>query len=78
MTEERDQHIKRIDDHCHQLMERYDSVQVFVTKHTEIENGGTIHFNRGCGNWMARYGQIQEWMIYEDERIRINCKENSL
>lgn len=48
------------------LAEHFPSVQIFV--HRE-RNGGTPSHNQqtcisaGRGDWYARYGQIQEWML---------------
>ena len=43
-----------------QLMQHFDTVQVFVTR---VEpSGETIGFGPGRGNWYARYGQVHEWL----------------
>lgn len=58
--------------HINDLMMRFDSVQVFVTRQESPEIG-TVAFSDGRGNWYARYGQITEWvenggsMAREDE-----------
>lgn len=43
------------------LMEHCDSVQIFVTKHDGGESE-TASYETGGGNFMARYGQISEWL----------------
>ena len=55
--------------HCQQLIEHFDSVQIFVTR-SEPEKDGTIHIARGTGNWFARYGQVAAWLTKENEAQR--------
>ena len=54
------------------LGEHFDSVQIFATRHDSGGSGGTIGVKRGCGNWFARYGQVREWMIQEEQSSRNN------
>lgn len=68
--EEREQDVKLLDDCCAKLSEHYDTVQIFFTRNEGSRLDGTVTCNRGSGNWCARYGQIREWLVYEDERIR--------
>ena len=67
---EREAAVKMLDEHCHRLMEHFDSVQIFVTRNEEARMDGTFLVNRGAGNWLCRYGQIREWLIFEEEKIR--------
>ena len=46
---------------CAQLMEHFDTVQIFVTKHIG-ETGNTMSMDVGGGNWFARLGQVGSWM----------------
>lgn len=69
-SNERDEDLARLDKHVNQLAEHYDSVQIFVTR-MDGANDQTMTANRGAGNWCARFGQISEWVIYEQERIRV-------
>lgn len=62
--------VELIDGYIDQLGEHFDTVQIFVTRHMPAELDGTITVNRGAGNWCARYGQVREWLIYEEEKIR--------
>lgn len=61
------------------LIERFDSVQVFATRHEPTE-GGTVRIEIGRGNLYARVGQIREWLIREDaaadEAGRAGWREN--
>lgn len=52
------------------LGEHFDSVQVFCTRHMPAEHDGTISVNLGSGNWHARFGQVNHWLIKEREIIR--------
>lgn len=60
---------------CHEsaskLMELSCSVQIFVTKH-EDGTGSMIH---GSGNWYARYGQIKEWVIENEQRMKLAVED---
>lgn len=61
------------------LGEHFDSVQIFCSRHESGSHDGTIRVIKGCGNWFARYGQVREWMIREDEQSRCGTrKENNL
>lgn len=40
------------------------------SRHMPAELDGTATTNRGAGHWHARYGQIREWLVYEDQRIK--------
>lgn len=51
------------------LIEHFDSVQVFATRH-DPEQGGTVQFQIGKGNWFARFGQVREWMVYEEQKVK--------
>lgn len=59
-----------------ELLEHFDTVQIFVTRHMPAEMDGTVMCNRGGGSWNARYGQIREWLIYEEQRIRECARKN--
>jgi len=49
------------------LGEHFDSVQILCTRYNGGDDGGTVNISRGTRNWFARYGQMKEWMIREDE-----------
>jgi len=71
---QKDKDLDLLERHTKQLMEHFDTVQIFCTKH----NGGedrtvTAHF--GNGNWFARYGQIELWL--QDQTLT-GEKENEL
>lgn len=71
--------IERLDALVAALGEFFDNVHIFVTKHEtppgETEQK-TFSANRGTGNWHARYGQIKEWVVYEEERIRVTARHD--
>ncbi len=68
--------LKRIYDAAVKLGEFFDNVSIFVSKHEQGEEGGTIHLNTGVGNFFARYGQVRDWMLREDERSRAKGRED--
>ncbi len=70
MTSDPDQYadmdrIKRATDG---LMEHFDSVAIFVTRHEPAEKDGTVNASWGAGNWFTRYGQIRTWVLKEEAR----------
>ena len=50
-----------IEKYCAQLMEHFDTVQIFVTEYRG-EMGNTLGLEVGAGNWFARLGQVGSWM----------------
>ena len=64
MAKDRDE--KMVERCCAQLMEHFDSVQIFVTRH---EGDITMSGATGHGNFYARYGQVQEWLCRQDAII---------
>jgi hypothetical protein len=51
-----------------QLMEHFDTVQIFATKvELEKDPDSTLNATWGRGNWFARYGQIQTWVNRKKE-----------
>lgn len=45
--------------HVAQLMEHFDTVQIFATLH---DQGDTIQYIEGEGNYFARLGQAKLWV----------------
>lgn len=54
-----------------ELAEGYDSVQIFLTKHSDIdqnlEDTESLYF--GLGNKFAIYGQIKNWVLTEEKKM---------
>lgn len=40
------------------------------------DDSGTVHISRGTGNWHARYGQIKDYVTYQDELQRCRARQN--
>ncbi len=76
-SKQRDSDMAFVQQHVDQLMEQFDSVQVFVTRHMPGEMDGTVSINLGAGNWFTRRGQTREWVIVEDERARMPARETN-
>lgn len=70
MTDQQSDDEKRVRKAIDDLMEFYDSCQVFVTRHDQATLDGTLTMSMGQGNWFARYGQIRTWVIRQDEKSR--------
>jgi hypothetical protein len=73
---ERDEDLRRVQEAVNVLVEHFDAVHVFATRHEPEEEGGTASVQIGAGNWFARYGQIKEWTIKQDEFSRINARKD--
>lgn len=72
---ERERIIKLVDDAASSLLEHCDSVRIFVTMPSQDTALNTASYSSGRGNYHAQVGQIKEFIIRDDERIRID--ENS-
>jgi len=59
------------------LGEYYDSVQIFATRHESGEREGTVHAAWGIGNFYARYGQVREWLVTQEEGTRQQVRKES-
>lgn len=59
--------------HVDELAEHWESVHIFVSQH-EGSNDRSRGVNIGAGNWFARFGQIKEWTVYEEERIKMEAR----
>lgn len=57
------------------LGEHFDSVQIFANRQ-EVDGGdqSIVNIYSGCGNWFARYGQVKNWLITEDERTKTRVR----
>jgi len=53
-----------------ELLEHYDSVQLFVTRYNGGDDGGTDRISIGGGNWFARYGQVRSWLLREEQETK--------
>lgn len=73
-SNEHEGYVKMLDAHCAKLGEHFDTVHIFVTRH-EGDRDQTRMVNRGSGTWFSRFGQIREWLIYEEERIRESARK---
>ena len=59
---------KRIENAAIMLSEFFDTVQIFCTRH-DPEEGTTSH-HHGRGNYYARRGQVETWLVKENEASR--------
>jgi len=54
-----------------EIAENYDSVQIFLTKHTDVnknyEDTESIYY--GVGNKFAIFGQIKSWILTEERKM---------
>jgi hypothetical protein len=74
-NKERDEDLERVKKAVSDLGEHFDTVQIFITRQ-EPGQKSTQHIALGSGNWFARYGQVREWMIREDESARVSRRDD--
>lgn len=71
---EADADVAMIKKHVQQLIEHgdFDTVHIFASRHQPgSKDSGTRVVQSGAGHWHARYGQIREWVVKEEEKMRI-------
>jgi hypothetical protein len=70
---ERDlEHVRRV---AEGLMEHFDAVQVFATRHDGTRDF-TVSVNYGLGNVHARRSVVRTWSLRQDEMERENVRED--
>lgn len=72
---QREQDLAMVKQHCEQLIEHFDTVQIFATRCDGTEDG-TVAVQLGLGNWYAREGQVREWIVKNDEVARIEARKD--
>jgi hypothetical protein len=75
--EQQDRDTDLLKSHVAKLMEHFESVQIFATRHMQSELGGTVNVQFGAGNWFARYGQVRAWVVKEDELLRFEVRQDN-
>ena len=77
IEDQKDSDIELLENHISQLMEHFDTVHIFVTRH-EGNNTQTVRVDKGAGNWYAKYGQIKLWTkVQEYDEIHIENEGKS-
>lgn len=66
----RDGDQKLVQDAIQTLVEHFDAVQIFASRHEQGESAGTVYVSEGRGNWYARYGQVRTWLLNEEDVSR--------
>ena len=61
----------RVAEIAKQLGEQFDAVVILCTRH---EGKGTRTVAKGCGNWHAQYGVVQEWLITTEAEIQCEAQ----
>lgn len=49
----------------HELMAHFDNVQIFVTR---VDDGETMGYASGSGNYYARIGHVTQWLDRQSDR----------
>lgn len=63
-----------LEKHCASIGEHFDTVQIFVTRFDAEQ--GTCNASYGSGNWFARRGQIQDWLVKENEQTCVGVRKS--
>ncbi len=75
MTPEEINHIKKeVDDAASKLAEHVDSVIIFVTKQGDGSSSNTFSCFTGRGNFYAQIGQVREWVIRQNEYVKLEAR----
>lgn len=75
---EQDKDVVMIKEHLRQLIEHgdFDTVHIFASRHQPgSKSSGTRVMQFGLGHWHARYGQIREWVVKEEEKMRMEERD---
>lgn len=64
---------KLVDDAVTKLSEHFDSVRIFVTRHSGAAEN-TASYENGSGNFYAQLGQVREWLGIQDQYQRQYAK----
>jgi hypothetical protein len=60
-----------------ELGEHVDTVRIFVTVASDDDSHAHCSYTQGGGNFYAQRGQVQEWLIREDEQCRIEERKDA-
>lgn len=66
----------KVDAAIQTLIEHFDSVQIFVSRHEPGEHDGTIFVQKGAGSFFTRYGQVKEFLIKTEEYMRCESRKH--
>jgi hypothetical protein len=67
--DERLQDTEALERACKMVMCHFDTVQIFASRF-KSDGNLTYRGDRGKGNWFARYGQVKEWIVSEEEGFK--------
>lgn len=70
---QRDKKLELLKNQAKVLRQSFDTVQIFVGKNDEETGVTTMYW--GDGNYYARYGQIRQWLLQEDEQARMEVRD---
>lgn len=78
MSDQPDPDIQLIDATLRKLAEHFDTVTIFVTRQEDdpVEKAemSTMSISRGCGNWWARYGVIENWINKQKAKAALEAE----
>lgn len=77
MSDQENKDIERVKKAVETLSEFFDTCQIFCTRHESGEMDGTVNVKQGVGNWFARYGQVKEWVLIEEEVSRSKVRKDN-
>ncbi len=72
--EEENRDFKRVREVAEALSEHFDTVQIFCTRY-DGKDIGTLTVATGLGNWYARTGHVDEWLLKEREATKVQIRK---
>jgi hypothetical protein len=64
-----------VDETVSKLLEHFDSVRVFTTRH-DGNSEETACYNSGGGNFYAQLGQVREWIVRQDQYVKNDASKS--
>jgi hypothetical protein len=71
------QELALVKQHISQLMEHFDSVQIFATRFDGEDDGNTRSVQAGDGNYYARYGHVVSWLKDQENASPLGEEEDA-
>lgn len=65
-----------LDDCLRRLREHFENVQIFCNKEGMDQDDETGSVSKGRGNWFARYGQVVEWTVRQNEHSKCRARRD--
>lgn len=64
---------QRVQDAINVLIEHFDAVQIFACRYEANNDNNTLTVSHGQGCYHSRIGMAREFVLYEDECVRMSA-----